>query len=162
MCVPVDPERAHEFDPATVPSVGQLLKELDQAAEVKSEETTESGEVKPASKLASGKSILSSPTLFSHPSPLFPLPPVSTFSTWLPSPCFHLLHMFPPPAVSTFSTFPENKADIPDWEKTSLRPYVEMLESHARGIVADVNESKRRAGDEGRDVKRVKGETMEF
>jgi len=29
VCVPVDPERIDEFDPEGVPTVGQLLKELD-------------------------------------------------------------------------------------------------------------------------------------
>lgn len=33
----MDPARAHEFDPAAVPSVGQLLRELDEAAEAKAE-----------------------------------------------------------------------------------------------------------------------------
>jgi DNA primase small subunit len=32
ICVPVDPERVDEFDPARVPTVGQLLRELDAAA----------------------------------------------------------------------------------------------------------------------------------
>ena len=32
VCVPVDPERVDEFDPARVPTVGQLLRELDTAA----------------------------------------------------------------------------------------------------------------------------------
>lgn len=36
-----------------------------------------------------------------------------------------------------------------------------MLESHARSIVADLSE-KRRAGEEGRDAKRVKSESIEF
>lgn len=30
VCVPVDPGRADEFDPETVPTVGQLLRELDE------------------------------------------------------------------------------------------------------------------------------------
>jgi DNA primase small subunit len=29
VCVPVDPERIQEFDPERVPTVGQLLRELD-------------------------------------------------------------------------------------------------------------------------------------
>lgn len=32
VCVPVDPTRVHEFDPETVPTVGQLLRELNDAA----------------------------------------------------------------------------------------------------------------------------------
>jgi|SRR5882672_2357309 len=31
ICVPVDPETMDEFDPALVPTVGQLLRELDAA-----------------------------------------------------------------------------------------------------------------------------------
>lgn len=31
VCVPVDPTRVEEFDPARVPTVGQLLKEIDEA-----------------------------------------------------------------------------------------------------------------------------------
>jgi DNA primase small subunit len=33
ICVPVDPERVGEFDPEGVPTVGQLLRELDKAKE---------------------------------------------------------------------------------------------------------------------------------
>jgi DNA primase small subunit len=32
VCVPVDPEKVGEFDPEKVPTVGQLLKEIDAAA----------------------------------------------------------------------------------------------------------------------------------
>lgn len=33
VCVPVDPERVGEFDPERVPTVGQLLRELDKVKE---------------------------------------------------------------------------------------------------------------------------------
>ena len=33
-----------------------------------------------------------------------------------------------------------------DWEKTSLRPYVEMLEKHAQTIMGDVRRVKREQG----------------
>jgi DNA primase small subunit len=32
VCVPVDPARVHEFDPEGVPTVGQLLRELNDSA----------------------------------------------------------------------------------------------------------------------------------
>jgi len=32
VCVPVDPAMVDAFDPTTVPTVGQLLQELDEAA----------------------------------------------------------------------------------------------------------------------------------
>jgi len=38
VCVPVDPTRVEEFDPARVPTVGQLLKEIDEAMVINSEE----------------------------------------------------------------------------------------------------------------------------
>jgi DNA primase small subunit len=31
VCIPVDPAKVHEFDPETVPTVGQLLVELERA-----------------------------------------------------------------------------------------------------------------------------------
>ena len=34
VCVPVDPERIDEFDPGSVPTVGQLLRELDDIVKV--------------------------------------------------------------------------------------------------------------------------------
>jgi DNA primase catalytic subunit len=33
VCVPIDPELVDDFDPEKVPTVGQLLRELDEAAE---------------------------------------------------------------------------------------------------------------------------------
>ena len=41
VCVPVDPTRIEEFDPARVPTVGQLLKEIDEAMVINSEDGTE-------------------------------------------------------------------------------------------------------------------------
>lgn len=41
VCVPVDPTRIEEFDPARVPTVGQLLKEIDEAMVVNNEDGTE-------------------------------------------------------------------------------------------------------------------------
>ncbi|KAI0045024.1 prim-pol domain-containing protein [Auriscalpium vulgare] len=70
ICVPIDPERIQEFDPARVPTVGQLLRELDAAS-------------------------------------------------------------------------PENTAgEHADWERTSLKPYVEMMEKHASSLMAEVRREK--------------------
>lgn len=41
VCVPVDPDRIEEFDPEAVPSVGQLLRELDAVTEDTTASTTE-------------------------------------------------------------------------------------------------------------------------
>jgi DNA primase small subunit len=38
VCVPVDPEKLEEFDPETVPTVAQLLRELDSITTVTSNE----------------------------------------------------------------------------------------------------------------------------
>jgi len=73
VCVPVDPDRIDEFDPEKVPTVGQLLRELDAAVSSEGE----------------------------HHS---------------------------------------------DWEKTSLKPYVELLERHAMGLMDEVRRIKREGG----------------
>jgi DNA primase small subunit len=41
VCVPVDPTKIEEFDPVKVPTVGQLLKEVDEAMVVNNEEGAE-------------------------------------------------------------------------------------------------------------------------
>ncbi|KAI0266461.1 prim-pol domain-containing protein [Gloeopeniophorella convolvens] len=70
ICVPVDPERIDDFDPELVPTVGQLLRELDAAA----------------------------------------------------------------PGLGA--------EEHSDWEGTSLKPYVDMLEKHALGLMSEVRKSK--------------------
>jgi len=70
ICVPVDPETIDEFDPELVPTVGQLLRELD--------------------------------------------------------------------AATPESTGEEHS----DWERTSLKPYVEMLEKHALGLMSVVRRDR--------------------
>ncbi|KAF8606988.1 prim-pol domain-containing protein [Ceratobasidium sp. AG-I] len=72
VCVPVDPAHVDEFDPEAVPSVGQLLRELNDVPKAESD--------------------------VEHHS---------------------------------------------DWEHTSLKPYVEMLERHASAIMNDSRERKR-------------------
>ncbi|KIY43299.1 prim-pol domain-containing protein [Fistulina hepatica ATCC 64428] len=89
VCVPIDPARIDEFDPTTVPTVGQLLTELASA---------------PAKKAADNN---------------------------------------------------EDQMDVdaqggakdhrPDWEKTSLRPYVEMFERYNAAIMEDIRLVKREA-----------------
>ena len=39
--MPVDPTRIEEFDPAKVPTVGQLLKEIDEAMVINNEDGVE-------------------------------------------------------------------------------------------------------------------------
>ncbi|KAI0302395.1 prim-pol domain-containing protein [Multifurca ochricompacta] len=70
ICVPVDPEKINEFDPELVPTVDQLLRELDEA---------------------------------------------------------------------TFESTGEGHSD---WEKTSLKPYVDMLEKHALGLMNEVRKDR--------------------
>ncbi|KDQ50344.1 hypothetical protein JAAARDRAFT_200027 [Jaapia argillacea MUCL 33604] len=76
VCVPVDPQLIDDFDPEKVPTVGQLLKELDKVAATQDMEGTE------------------------HNS---------------------------------------------DWEKTSLKPHVDMLDRHAMALMDQVRRTKRAA-----------------
>ena len=91
ICVPIDPEKIDEFDPDLVPTVGQLLRELDATT---SESTGEE-----------------------HSGPFLPLP-----------------------------TCRKHRADgdsyVLDWEKTSLKPYVEMLEKHSLGLMNVVRKDR--------------------
>ncbi|KAG5652475.1 hypothetical protein H0H81_004883 [Sphagnurus paluster] len=74
VCVPVDPDRIEEFDPESVPTVSQLLRELDALG----------GKTEPSSET--------------------------------------------------------------DWEKTSLKPYVDMLDKHALRLMEQVRLDKRGKG----------------
>lgn len=98
VCVPVDPDRIDEFKPERVPTVGQLLRELD--AVVKPEGKTE-GE---AEEHHSGSYYL------------------FTFS---------------------FASHADRNLD---WEKTSLKPYVDMLDKHALRLMDEVRKTKRETG----------------
>ncbi|KAH9174905.1 prim-pol domain-containing protein [Lactarius sanguifluus] len=75
ICVPIDPEKIDEFDPDLVPTVGQLLRELDAVA------SEPSGE------------------------------------------------------------------EHSDWEKTSLKPYVDMLEKYAQGLMSEVRKDRLATGE---------------
>jgi DNA primase small subunit len=93
ICVPVDPEQIDEFDPELVPTVGQLLRELDAT-------TSES----------TGEEHLG------------------------PSPLFSLVTRRQIVLILAFTS--------QDWEKTSLKPYVEMLEKHALGLMNVVRKDR--------------------
>ncbi|KAH8113747.1 prim-pol domain-containing protein [Phellopilus nigrolimitatus] len=90
VCVPVDPARADEFNPEKVPTVGQLLRELDE---------------------------LSSNAM---------------------------------PGVES-ETPGDGGPRHSDWERTSLKPYVEMLDMHVRGVMEEVRRRKREQGDVSHD-----------
>ncbi|KAF8583303.1 prim-pol domain-containing protein [Ramaria rubella] len=77
VCVPVDPERVHDFDPEGVPTVGQLLRELNDAAT-------------------------------------------------------------------------DGQQHHSDWEKTSMKPYVDMLDRHVVNLMNEKRETKKQTnGDLG-------------
>ncbi|EIW54923.1 prim-pol domain-containing protein [Trametes versicolor FP-101664 SS1] len=80
VCVPVDPRTIDRFDPARVPTVGQLLRELDKAA--------------PA-----------------------------------------------PTAPAEGAGVAEHHAD---WERTSLKPYVDMLDKHVMGLLEETRRVKQK------------------
>ena len=90
VCVPVDPERIEDFKPEEVPTVGQLLRELDEW----NGDTEKHGMLTLALKI------------------------------WTMA----------------------YESDV-DWEKTSLKPYVDMLDKHALRIMEEVRISKRGATD---------------
>ncbi len=77
VCVPVDPRTIDKFDPARVPTVSQLLNELDKLA----------------------------------------LPQAG-----------------------------ESAEHHADWERTSLKPYVEMLDKHVMGLMEETRKSKQKMG----------------
>lgn len=49
--MPVDPTKIDEFDPVKVPTVGQLLKEVDEAMVVNSEDGAEAAQPLPGKSL---------------------------------------------------------------------------------------------------------------
>ena len=95
VCVPVDPRTVDKFDPARVPTVQQLLRELDSASAsaaptAASRETGDDGAGAGAG--ASG----------------------------------------------------EHHAD---WEKTSLKAYVDMLDKHVMGLMEETRRAKQKMGE---------------
>ena len=95
VCVPVDPERIEEFEPETVPTVGQLMRELDASGSV----DTPSGE---------------------H-------------------------HSGACACVSILIAVADGGENV-DWEKTSLKPYVDMLDKCGMALMEQVRREKRSAG----------------
>lgn len=93
--MPIDPKRISEFDPEEVPTVGQLLRELDSMVRGEDQDMEE------------------------HHSGLFNLT----------NRCNVLTHTWPA-----------------DWENTSLKPYVEMLDEHVLRIMEQVRRVKRGTG----------------
>ncbi|KAI0821929.1 prim-pol domain-containing protein [Trametes gibbosa] len=83
VCVPVDPRTVDRFDPARVPTVGQLLRELDSAA-------------------------MPAPTAMKEESG---------------------------------GAAGEHHAD---WERTSLKPYVELLDKHVKALFEETRKSKQK------------------
>jgi DNA primase small subunit len=57
VCVPVDPTRVEEFDPARVPTVGQLLKEIDEVMLINSEDSPEGTQQVPGKSSVSPKQL---------------------------------------------------------------------------------------------------------
>jgi DNA primase small subunit len=93
VCVPVDPSTIDEFDPEAVPTVEQLLQELNNAG---------------------------SETEGEHHSGM-------TFRCSTPD-------------KATEDT-------CSDWEKTSLKPYVDMMDKHALALMEEVRRNKRGNGE---------------
>ena len=92
VCVPVDPRTVDKFDPARVPTVQQLLRELDSSAPP----TAASGET------GNGG------------------------------------------AGAGAGAGGEHHAD---WEKTSLRAYVDMLDRHVMGLMEETRRAKQKMGE---------------
>lgn len=99
ICVPILAEKIHEFNPETVPTVNQLLRELDQHTSALNVEGA------PGS---------------------------------------------PQPGEFIISKDFNPKLTLPlaiDWEKTSLKPYIDILDRHAKGLMEEVRRSKRESGE---------------
>lgn len=105
VCVPVDPKRTDEFDPEKVPTVGQLLRELDSNAKegaVESETPADDG--------------------YEH-------------------------YQGNPDPYHTLSKLSSKRcSSTADWERTSLKPYVEILDAHARNLMGEVRRRRREQG----------------
>lgn len=111
VCVPVDPRRVDDFDPESVPTVGQLLRELDELGS--NAMMTEESEAP-----ADG----TSPHQHGKP---------NSVQLGIDEARF---------------TDPEAPSATTDWEKTSLKPYIDMLDQHTRGLMEEVRRLKREQG----------------
>lgn len=110
VCVPVDPRKVDDFDPETVPTVGQLLRELDELSS--NAMMTEESEAPPDGASPHQHGRLKS--------------------------------------VRLGIAVPDSLTRVPiggiDWERTSLKPYVDMLDQHARGLMDETRRRKREQG----------------
>lgn len=98
VCVPVDPSTIDDFNPERVPTVGQLLRELDEVG------ANPSGE---GAERHSGRS--------------------------------HFTSLGKAAILIT-------TALRADWQRTSLKPYVDMLDKHVAALMDEVRRAKREAG----------------
>ncbi|KAJ9124275.1 hypothetical protein QFC22_001075 [Naganishia vaughanmartiniae] len=96
VCVPVEPSQVDDFDPAGVPTVGQLLRELDQTHAESLEDDVKMDDEETKDDKSSRRS-------------------------------------------------------EPDYNRTSLRPYVELFEKHIAAVMRDAREAKRAANSHSMD-----------
>ena len=134
VCVPVDPAEIDEFDPVKVPTVGQLLKEVDEAMVVNNEDGGEGTQTFPGQPL-SQRTITIPCTPFTHK-----LLSSEYRSTSLLTSYVFTDHFPPSPHFITKT----------DWEKTSLRPYVALLDAHNKALMEETRRRKR--GDKNTDT----------
>lgn len=97
VCVPVDPDTIEDFNPERVPTVGQLLRELDEVGANTSSEGAERHSGTGNSIPSLGRELIKA-----------------------------ALHV--------------------DWQRTSLKPYVDMLDRHVAALMDEVRRGKREAG----------------
>lgn len=135
VCVPVDPTRIDEFDPAKVPTVGQLLKEIDEAMVVNAEDGAEGAHHLPG-KLLFSQSLAPLGHFLSRARRGIPIHAISG----LPGAILHPLTSY---AFTDHSPpFPHRAAEI-DWEKTSLKPYIALLDAHNKALMEETRRRKR-------------------
>ena len=150
VCVPVDPTRIEEFHPGKVPTVGQLLKEIDEAMVTNNEDSAEGAQHLP------GKSSFSYVARFElslsrvrrgndsnlfDPRRLFtPTSPGRTNSGDRSIVQNHCLtsYVFADPSPHFLY-----RAAAIDWERTSLKPYVALLDAHNKALMEETRRRKR-------------------
>jgi len=115
VCVPLDLESIDKFDPESVPTLGQLLRELDTIGMTMDKEQTRDAHSGASNTLAAFE-------------------------------------------LNALLIMPSNK----DWENTSLKPYIDIMEKHSITIMDEVRREKRKTGSFHRLSKRVKMALMVF
>jgi len=146
VCVPVDPTRIEEFDPAKVPTVGQLLKEIDESMVINNEAAAEEAHPLPGKPF-----ILALKRLFlSHElsegrrkSVRSPTPIGSRSRKLRSSECFLM-------SLTSYMFADLRRVTETDWEKTSLKPYVVLLDAHNKALMEETRRRKR--GDKSTNV----------